>query len=169
MENFKAYLQGGDLRSIAKVDELIEQIKTKKEFELLFQYLYSKNRLIVMCAVDAIEKITLKNPNFLTDHNHDIINLMKTAIDKELKWHLALLASRISLSSEELKIVWDQLKKWVKNKKESKIVRVNSIQSLYNLLQQHKSLKEDFDLIINEIKNENIPSMISRLRKLKIE
>ena len=169
MDNFKAYLQGGDLRSIAKVDELIEQVKTKKEFEILFKYLYSNNRLIAMRAADAIEKFTLKNPNFLEEHNQDIIKLMHTAIDKELKWHLALLASRMNPSSEELTIVWDQLKKWVKNKKESKIVRVNSIQSLFNLSQQHKSLKEDFDLIITEIKNENFPSIISRLRKLKIE
>lgn len=169
MENFKDYLQGGDLRSIAKVDELIELIKTQKEFDILFQYLHSENRLIAMRVIDTIEKITLNNPKFLSNHNQDIIKLIKTATHKELKWHIALLTSRIDLTDAELTIVWNLLKKWVRNRKESKIVRVNSIQSLFNLSQRNDYLKEDFESIIQEIKIENIPSIKARLRKLKIK
>lgn len=168
MENFKEYLQGGDLRSIAKVDELIELIKTQKEFDILFQYLHSENRLIAMRAIDTIEKITLNDQKFLSNHNQDIIKLIKTATDKEIKWHVALLTSRIDLTDAELTIVWKLLKKWAGNRKESKIVRVNSIQSLFNLSQRNDHLKEDFESIIQEIKIENIPSIDARLRKLKI-
>jgi len=169
MENFEVYLQGGDLRSIGKVNQLIELIKTQKEFETLFHYLYSENRLIVMRAIDAVEKITLENPKYLSGHNQDIINLLNKATDKELKWHLALLVPRIELTNVESKTAWNLLKKWVRNRKESKIVRVNSIQSLFILSQRNIDLEKDFELIIHEIKNENIPSIKARLRKLKIK
>jgi hypothetical protein len=167
MKIFIEYLQGGDLRSIAKVDELIGLIKTQNEFDILFQYLYSENRLIAMRAIDAIEKITLRNPKYLSNHSQDIIKLLKSTTDKEFKWHLALLSSRVNLNKTELTIVWNQLKKWVTNKKESKIVRVNSIQSLFNLSQRNDNFKESFDSIIQEIENENIPSINARIRKLK--
>lgn len=58
MNNKKKYLQGGDLRSIADVDQLIPLIKTQKTFDELFSCLESEDRLIVMRAADAIEKIT---------------------------------------------------------------------------------------------------------------
>ena len=168
MVNFEAYLQGGDLRSIGQVNQLIELITTQHEFESLFQYVYSENRLMAMRAIDAIEKITLKNPKYLIGHNQDIIDLMINANDKELEWHLAILVTRIDLINPAFKKVWNLLEKWAKNRKESKIVRVNSIESLYHLSQQDIDYKEDFKLIINEIKNENVPSINARLRKLKI-
>ena len=97
------------------------------------------------------------------------INLINITIDKDLKWHLALIASRLELKTEELGIVWDKLTQWAKDKKESKIVRVNSIQTLFDLTKQNGELKRDFDLTIQEIEAENIPSINARLRKLKIK
>ncbi len=94
--------------------------------------------------------------------------LINTATDKELKWNLALIASRLNLTIEELEMVWDKLTNWSKDKKESKIVRVNSIQSMFDLVKQNGELKRDFDLTIQEIEVENIPSINARLRKLKI-
>lgn len=132
-ENLKTYLQGGDLRSIAGADKLTVQIKTQEEFETLFQFLYFKDRLIVMRAIDTIEKITLTNLEFLSNHKQDIINLLNLAVNKEMLWHLALLASRINLSGVELETVWKRLKILAMDKHESKIVSVNSIQSLFDL------------------------------------
>lgn len=169
MTNLIKYLKGGDLRSIADANKVVSLIKTQADFDELFQYLFTNDRLIVMRTADAVEKITLQNPEYLTEHNQDIINLIHTAVDKELKWHLALIASRINLTIAELGIICDKLTQWAKDKKESKIVRVNSIQSLFELTKQNNDLKRDFDLTIQEIEAENIPSINARLRKLKIK
>ncbi len=163
------YLKGGDLRSVARVDKLVILIKSQKDFDGLFQYLYSNDRLIVMRAADAIEKVSLKNSEYLDEYTQDIINLMNVAIDKELKWHLALISSRLDLLVEDLKVVWDKLTFWATDKRESKIVRVNSIQALFDLASKNEELKRDFSLTIQTIKNENIPSINARLRKLKIK
>ena len=166
MNNIIKYLQGGDLRSIANVDKVVSLIKTQTDFERLFQYLFSEDRLIVMRAADAIEKITLNNPKFLSNHEKEIINLLEIAVDKELKWHLALIAPRLDLALDELGIVWDKLVNWAKDKNESKIVRVNSIQSLFDLEKNNKKFEKDLKLIIQEIESENIPSINARLKKL---
>ena len=78
-----------------------------------------------------------------------------------------MLVSRFSLTKKEFGNTWDLLTKWATNRKESKIVRVNSIQGLFNLLQQNHELSQDFDLILSEIVKEKIPSLNARIKKLQ--
>ena len=169
MDNLIKYLDGGDLRTIAGANKIVSLIKTQDDFDKLFQYLFSDDRLIVMRTADAIEKITTKHPEYLKKHKQEIINLMNTAKDKEFKWHLALIVARLNLTTDELGIIWQKLSNWAKDKKESKIVRVNSIQSLFDLVKKNPELKRDFDLTIQEITSENIPSINARLRKLNVK
>lgn len=168
MNDFVKYLKGGDLRSIANVNKVVPLIKTQKDFDELFEYLFAEDRLIVMRVADAIEKITLQKPEYLTAHKQDIINLINIAVNKELKWHLALILSRLNFTKKELGSVWSKLTEWAKDKNESKIVRVNSIQTLFDLSRNNKELERDFGLTIQAIETENIPSISARLRKLKI-
>ena len=169
MKILKTYLEGGDLRSIGNVDRLVSLINTQSEFDLLFKYLFSEERLIRMRAADAIEKISAGNFELLFSHKLELIELMKTAIDKELKWHLALMISRVELTSTELRKVWKYLSKWAIDQKESKIVRVNAIQSMYELSNRNKAYLEKFKSILAKVQTENIPSINARLRKLKIK
>lgn len=166
MKELKEYLQGGDLRSIADVDQLIPLIETQQDFDGLFAYLNSEDRLIVMRAADTIEKITKAHPEYLETHKSRLIILLNSAQDKELKWHVALLASRIGLSKNELEQVWNKLEVWARDRLESKIVRVNSLQSLYELSRKHSERKKDFELTAQEVKTEGIPSINARIRKL---
>jgi hypothetical protein len=166
MKNLKKYLIGGDLRSIGAVEKIVPLIKNQKIFDELFKHMFSEDRLIVMRAADATEKITIKNPIYLTKHKSSLLKLFETARDKELKWHLATLISRIELSAEELKRISARLFKWAKDKSESKIVRVNSLQSLYYLSHQHKEIREDYKKIIKVIEKENIPSLSARIKKI---
>jgi hypothetical protein len=169
MDDLIKYLDGGDLRTIAGANKIVSLIKTQDDFDKLFQYLFSADRLIIMRTADAIEKITTKHPEYLKKHKQEIIDLMNTAKDKEFKWHLALIVARLNLTTDELGIIWQKLSNWAKDKKESKIVRVNSIQSLFDLVKKNPELKRDFDLTIQEIVAENIPSINARLRKLNIK
>ena len=68
MKNIQSYLSGGDLRSTSHVDELLPFIKTQRDFDELFQFLLSEDRLLAMRAIDAVEKITLREPDFLQKH-----------------------------------------------------------------------------------------------------
>jgi hypothetical protein len=168
MTNFENILKGDDLRSIGQSYKVVSQVNSQTLFDRLFKLLFHPNRQIVMRSADAIEKITISNPQYLKKHKIAILDLCNQAHDKELKWHLTLLVTRLKLSIHELDKVWQLLTNWATNKKESKIVRVNSIQGLYDLLKQQKSLKQKFLLIISDLENENIPSINARIKKFKI-
>ena len=167
MNKFQEILKGGDLRSIGKANEIVTMVNTQNDFDELFIGLNHSDRKVVMRTADAIEKITLDKLDYLQKHKTELLNLCQIAKDIELKWHLVLLVSRLSLTKKELGNTWDLLTKWATDKKESKIVRVNSIQGLLNLLQQNHELSQDFNLTLSEIEKEKIPSLNARIKKLQ--
>lgn len=166
MKNLNKYLQGGDLRSIGEVDQLVPLIQNHQDFDQLFKCLFSNDRLIAMRAVDAIEKITSGKPEYLDKHKEKLIKILDSAENKEFKWHLALLTSRLNLSRKELSRVWKKLLLWVKDQSESKIVRVNSLQALFDLSRKYEYKENDLASTMEEIKKEKIPSINARIKKL---
>lgn len=167
MTEFDDLLLGGDLRSIGKANEVVGRVKHQEEFDILFDAMLGQDRLKAMRAADAVEKITLRRPEFLLSHKTDLLNLCRQATHIELKWHLALLVSRIPLSEAETGEIWALLSQWATDKKESRIVRVNSLQTLFDLLQNHPELKQDFLWMVSGLERENIPSLNARLRKIR--
>jgi hypothetical protein len=109
MKNFENTLKGGDLRSIGKANDIVKEVNNKNDFDSLFTGLFHEDRKVVMRAADAIEKITITNPEYLADHKKEILGLLQTAKHIELKWHLALLISRLALTEAELGEIWQIL------------------------------------------------------------
>ena len=167
MKRIADILKGGDLRSLGQSNKVVASIDNQQGFDELFQLLFHPDRKVVMRSADAIEKITLKNAGFLKQHKASILKLIETAKHIELKWHLALIVSRLHLTRKEFDKVWHILTDWANDKKESRIVRVNSLQGLYNLLQTKQELKQGFNLTMSQIENENIPSINARIRSIK--
>ena len=166
MKKYGDILKGGDLRSIGKANLVVKEISSQSEFDQLFNALYHTDRKVVMRAADAIEKVTLTNRQFLYKHKPKILAFCKAVIHIELKWHLALLVSRLRLTKSETSSVWHLLTQWAMDEKESKIVRVNALQGMFDLLTANKKLEKDFNLKVSEILRENIPSLNARIRRL---
>lgn len=168
MNPFEEKMKDGDHRSIGHSDEVIPLIDSRESFNRLFELLFHKDRLVVMRTADAIEKITIDHPEYLKDHKTEILNIFKKAEDKELKWHLAQIVSRVELNEKEVGKIWQILTNWTLDPKESRIVRTNAVHGLFNLLTQYPELEQDFRLTIDQVTKENIPSINARLRILKI-
>jgi len=160
-------LSGGDMRSIGNSNSLNKMILNQNDFDELFNFLFHKERLLVMRASDVIEKITVSKPLFLNKHKKEIIELSNIATDKELKWHLSLLIPRLTLGSKEFGKAWETLTTWAKDKTNSRIVRVNAIQGLFEMMKQKTELEKDFSLTLSKLEKENIPSIQARIRKYK--
>ena len=166
-KDFTVLLLGKDLRSIARTNEVVRAVVDQESFDELFNLLLHHERLLVMRAADGIEKVTIHHPQYLQPHKGQLLSLLRSSIHKELKWHMALLVSRISLTDEELREVWSILSYWVRNPNESKIVRVNSLQGMYEIARRHAALKQSSDDIIRATEHEPIPSLQARIRKLR--
>ena len=53
----------------------------------------------------------------------------------------------------EFEKAWDTLTVWANDKNNSRIVRVNSIQGLYEITNQQSKTEKDFWVIVDEIEN----------------
>jgi hypothetical protein len=167
VKDFIEYLKGGDLRSLEKSQKLCSLISNQDQFDSLFSYLFSSDRKVIMRAADVIEKITIDHPSYLNSHKKEILVLSNNAKDKELVWHLALLIPRIPLTKLEIQKVWEILTNWAIHFKEGRIVRVNSLQSLWDLSIKHSEYTGYFKKLLSKIEKENIPSLNARIRKIR--
>lgn len=167
MKSLRDMLTGGDRRSLGRADQLVNENWTQQKFDELFSLLSDDDRVIAMRGADLIEKITVKNPVLLKKHKKEILLQVGMVKNIELKWHLPLLVSRISLTEREFANAWNIFTNWAIDKKESRIVRVNSIQCLFEFLKKEPELLQDFLTTISEIRREEIPSLNARIRKIK--
>ena len=133
-------LSGGDLRSVGASNAAVVKIRDQRDFDGLFTCLFYDDRIVVMRAADAIEKITKQHPGYLTKYKEILLSLCSTAKNKELKWHLALLLPRLNLNEKETSTALKILMTWLSDRKESRIVRVNSLQSIYEMVCTKKKL-----------------------------
>lgn len=143
MKELEKTLSGGDLRTLGKSQSVIIKIQNQNDFDILFNYLFHKDRLVVMRTADLIEKITINNPHYLNKHKRKIIELFNVAKNIELKWHLALIVPRLHLDSREYGNVWYSLTKWAKDKTNSRLVRVSAIQGLFEIVKKKRELQKN--------------------------
>jgi len=166
MSDFTHMLLGRDLRSIARSNEVAESIRSQKDFDRLFELMLHHERLLVMRAADAVEKVTREYKEYLQPHKRQLLSIASNASNKELKWHIAQLLPRLELTAEERQQVWHFLSYWAKNPNESKIARVNALQGLFELAQAEPIFKDAFLKLTQELSKESVPSIQARIRKL---
>jgi hypothetical protein len=167
MTDFAHLLLGKDFRTNFKNKAVVEAVRDQLSFDELFALLWHHERTLVMRAADAVEKVTMQRKEFLEPHKAQLLSLLRSAVNKELKWHVAQLVPRLNLADEERNEVWKVLSYWAQNPNESKIVRVNSLQGLFDLTQQAPLLKQDFQHVISNLEREPISSVQARIKKLK--
>mgnify|MGYP003576388487 CR=1 FL=1 len=167
MKDFTHMLLGKDLRSITRSNEVVNAVTDQTEFDALFTLVFHHERMLVMRAADAVEKITRKRNEFLKPHKEQILSLLTSTANKELKWHIAQLVPRLDLDATEVQEVWSILNYWTKNPNESRIVRVNALQGLFEMAQHSAPLKTDLEATIHALEKEPIPSLQARIKKLK--
>ena len=167
MKTLSKMLEGSDLRSIGNSKAIAATITRQEEFDRLFKFLFDQSRHVIMHAADALEKVSGKYPEFLAPHKKELFQLIKSATTIELQWHLALMISRVRLTGKEAAIVWTKLSGWALDKKQSRIVRVNSLQSLFDLSNQYPGFQKLWEAIMIKLGEERVPSLSARITKLR--
>ena len=164
-------LKGGDLRSLGNTKVVISEITNQNKFDDLFQNLFNSDRLVVMRAADAVEKLTKTHTEYLDSHKMELLQLFQSANNIELKWHLAQLIPRLiirlKLNNEETGMVWNKLTQWAFDRAGSRIVRVNSMQGLFDIQEKLPELKKDFTDTLLKLDRETIPSIVARVKILR--
>lgn len=159
-------LSGGTLRSLGQSGKMVAAVDTEAAFDALFACLQHPSPVVVMRAVDVVEKISTRHPAWLQKHKKDLLHLSENTANKQLQWHLALLLPRLKLSKKERGLCWHRMTQQATDKKASRIVRVNSIQALFDWSQKVPELLPDLRFTLQVVQAENIPSLCARIRKI---
>ncbi|CAB1085641.1 hypothetical protein D1AOALGA4SA_13126 [Olavius algarvensis Delta 1 endosymbiont] len=158
-------LQGGDRRSIGRVDEVVDQVlRSVSLFKVLVKGLQVDDPLIRMRSADAVEKITRVKPDLLNSHKKVIIRLAGQSDQQEVRWHMAQILPRLSLTPGERQTIVDTLYVYLNDK--SKIVVTFALQALADLAAADKQLQPDVMRLLQEFIETGSPAIKNRGRKL---
>ncbi len=131
--NLRQQLSGGDRRMNHMVKTVIAQVNEPVLFAELTQLVENENELVRMRAADAIEKITKRHPDWLQPYAHKLVNEWSSIEQQEVRWHIALLFPRVQLTQLQRQQVIKNLMAWLQPTTKSSIVRVFSLQALFEL------------------------------------
>lgn len=166
-------LAGGDLRSIGKSNVVAKQIvKDRFLFDEVFAGIFSKDRVVRARAADACEKAAAKNPGLLNRHQDELLKLVRTEQQHEVKWHVAQMIGHVRWEWEDKQTndLVKQLTAWVRDQKEkSAVVRTFALETMYLLAKQNPKLKNKAKQEIAYALKHGTPAMKARARNITKE
>jgi len=87
-------LKGGDLRSIGRSEEVMQDIlKNPALFGEVFEGMLNDDPRVRMRSADALEKVSSKHPEYLQPFKNWLINEIAKIKQQEVRWHVAQMFS----------------------------------------------------------------------------
>ena len=133
-------------------------------FPKLVLGLWSKHPLVRMRAADAAEKVTRKNPELLALYRKELLGLLGETKEQELRWHLAVMARRLALNSNERQLAISLLNSYMQDR--SSIVKTFALRGLADFAHDDASIRSTVIQILRQATRNGTPAMKARSRKL---
>lgn len=167
MSSLTSKLQGGDLRSIGRANEVAAQVlKLPTLIDELFAGLFHNEAVVRARAADALEKVSLKRPECLRPYQSRLLREVAPIDQKEVRWHVAQMLGRAHLTPGQRKKAFKILRDYLK-RSDSQIVKVSALQALADLAERDCSLWPQVSRLVHEALENGSPSLRARARKLK--
>lgn len=158
-------LEGGDRRSIGRSNETVAEVLDDPGlFGTVFAGMLADDPLVRMRCADAVEKITARHPEYLHPHKTRLIREVARISQKEVRWHVAQMFSRLELTRAEQRQVLAILSDYLNDR--SSIVRTFAMQSLADLAAHDRTLLPQILPHLKELTLTGTPAMRSRGKKL---
>lgn len=165
MHDLLDQLSGGDRRSIKGVPEIVAKVLARPAlFPIVFDGMSAADATLRMRCADAIEKITIERPEYLTPYTKRLIQLAALAEQPEVRWHLAQLFSRLKLTAAQRRRVAEILNAYLCDA--SRIVKTFAMQALADIAVQDAQLRPPIVAQLKKLTRTGSPAMRARGRKL---
>ena len=165
MDKIEKLLSVGDLRMTGNVDQVIKLVLSEPTlFENVINIIISAEPATRMRASDTIEKITREHPEWLKPYKNIFLNEIANIEQKEVRWHLAQILPRFSLTNKEREKVYKLMIAYLKD--ESRIVKTFAMQALTDLAIKDNRYYDKVFSIIKNLEKNGVPSQQTRARKL---
>jgi len=158
-------LEGGDRRSIGRSNEVVTQVLQQPPwFEVLISGIALADPLLRMRCADAAEKISVLHPEYLQTHKRTLIEDYSRIEQKEVRWHVTAMLSRLKLTKKEQQRVVAILLDYTNDR--SSIVKTLAMQALADLALRDTTLLPVVQQHIGELTVTGTPAMQARGRML---
>lgn len=135
-------LKGGDLRSIGRSREVVQDIFDNPAlFETVFEGLLDDDSRIRMRSADVLEKVSSKHPEYLQPFKTRLINDVSKIEQQEVRWHVAQMFSYLDVDEKERDKIIKILFSYIDGPGKSKIVKTFSIQTLADFAEKDEDLR----------------------------
>jgi hypothetical protein len=159
-------LQGGDLRSIGKAEEVVQEVlENPTLFTDVFEGMLSEDPVISMRSADVIEKVAKKHPEYLQPFKFKLIHEVSQIDQKEVRWHVAQMFSYLKINQSERDEIMKILLTFITTES-SIIVKTFSMQTLAIFADREASIRPQIIELIEEMMKTGSPAIISRGKKL---
>ena len=158
-------LRGTDRRSIGRADEVVADVLEQPSlFPVLFGAMTAPDAVVRMRACDAAEKVTRERPDLLDPHKSELLDEVATVDQQEVRWHVAQMLPRLSLTLAERRRAVALLIGYLDD--DSSIERVSAMQALADLARGDDTLRDTVLPLLEEHAAGGSPAMRARGRKL---
>jgi hypothetical protein len=167
----RAMLYEGQGRiSIGRAEEVAALVLAQPKFlSKLLECLWDENPGVVNRAAHALERVTRDGqPGPIAQLNSwktSLLGLLPEAQENKLRWHLALIVPRLTLSRPECARAAAALQSWIEIESSS-IVKTMSLQGLADLTRQDRSLLPSVLDLLRIHGRSGTPAMRARSRLL---
>ena len=165
MTKILSRLRGGDRRSIGNVDEVVAAVQKKPDlFKDLVGGLFDEDPVVRMRTADAMEKLSLENPQLLYPYKAELISLARRTQQQELRWHAAQMIPRLKLTAKEQATVTEIFFDYLNDR--SKIVVTFAMQALSDLALKKGAASDRVIRAVEKLTRTGSPAIQSRGKKL---
>jgi len=159
-------LIGGDLRSIGRAEEVVEDIlQNPSLFAEVFEGMLHDDPRVRMRSADALEKVSKIRPEFLQPFKNRLINEVSEVQQQEVRWHVAQMISYLELTKSDMKNIMTILFSYIDSSK-SNIVKVFSLQTLADIAIKDSSIKPKAIEKLKQMVKIGNPAVVNKCNKL---
>lgn len=133
-------------------------------FDALFSGLLVDDVLVRTRSADAIEKITVRHPEYLCAYRRKLLDEVARIEQKEVRWHVAQMLPRIRWSRIDQGEVTRTLREYLNDR--SSIVKAFAMQALVDMVQQVPGIRQSVERDIRKLTRIGMPAMKARGRRL---
>jgi hypothetical protein len=125
----------------------------------------SKDEGLAMRAADALQKVFIRQPELVQPHTSQLVALLLTHSQKEVRWHLAQILPHLNLTKDQVKQVAQIWQDDFYNSTSS-IVKTFSLQAMHDIAVHHPELQPVFDEMIAYALQNGTAAMRARAKRL---
>jgi hypothetical protein len=155
--------------SSGRVGEVVALIQTHpQKAAQLFECLWDEELGVVLRAVDALEKVSRERlpalDAVMDSWKAPLLGLLNEATTNKLRWHLALIVPRLTLTTAECHRAAEILQTYLEDS--SSVVKTCALQGLAELTRQDSSLRPLVLDLLRILTRSGTPAMRARGRML---